>query len=894
MAYIPSTSQVIFKDYTTLAQVSRFPSQAAPAYVQDTGTSVNDSYTTCATVLVYDATSGRVYQVYRDNSTADIFYAYTTSTVWSSTVTNLDVATAPILISANSMNPARNAIGVLYVESSNGAMYWDTITLGPPPKIGTAADSVPTISDSAKISHIGTSAKATESIAVSDAATRIRSLARTASDAQLYNKPVYSQAILSEPGLVSYWRLGETAGTFADSKDSNPASVGSGAGLTRGVAGLLTGGSPSAGVQSDGTVGSNVQIPDAANLHTGSQLTVECWVKPTSLVANSANGYFLSKQYVGTNWFFQYLGSGDGRTRFYVRPATGSDSQATTSPVFSAGSTYHMVGVFDAVVNNNSIVYMNGAASTPVAVTNGSTVSTSAQPVFMFTGDPSTTAGFPGVLGDVAIYNVALTPAQITAHYNAGTTAPVTAIGDSANAVVVHSYTRSASDATTITDAATRAPQTPGRTATDTVAITDAATRATFARVRTSADAVLVSDIATPQTSHARTAADNIGAVTDVGTHAPVGSTRLGTDTFSITDAAIRATRSLARTGVDSTTISDSAQGVAVHGYVRTSTDTTTITDAATHAARAITRTSADSFTIADASTRATYARARSTADSFVLTDTASSLKVISRSASDATICADAATRTGVSLGRASLDAYAVADAATRGGYARTRTSTDTFTLSDASTVHKVLTPRTTFDAFTILDAAALTRESEARVAADSFTIADAAIRPTFTRGRTTADAWAIADSASRSITYARTASDVVLIMDIALAGGGVRYCSDAFTISDAATRAYFTLTRTALDSWSVSDSTSRDVRAIVRYALDLVSIEDEAIGIAAVLSAETLLTVTEWTNDILLLETVAPLILVESTATVNITQSDTSPMITEEVGSIDIEEETY
>jgi hypothetical protein len=86
----------------------------------------------------------------------------------------------------------------------------------------------------------------------------------------------YSSVILGTPGIVSYWRLGEASGNALDSKDSSPGTIAGG--ITRAVTGLLVNDTDKA-MQSDGVLGSFVNVPYAANMNVGAQLTLEFWCK---------------------------------------------------------------------------------------------------------------------------------------------------------------------------------------------------------------------------------------------------------------------------------------------------------------------------------------------------------------------------------------------------------------------------------------------------------------------------------------------------------------------------------------------------------------------------------------------------------------------------------------
>ena len=225
----------------------------------------------------------------------------------------------------------------------------------------------------------------------------------------------YSNDILATPGLVSYWRLGESSGSFIDSKDSNPASIPVG-GIARGMTGLLTNDADSA-VQGDGDLSSYIVVPDNANLRLAT-VTAECWAKPLALPA--IRGGLVSRWHVVDSWFLEYTSS--GRWRWYVRPSSGGDMQVDTGSAPAAlkpqtDVRHHIVGTYS--VADGARLYVNGIQVASIASTGFGAKATAGQ-VNLFAMDAATTNAFLGLIDEVAIYNAVLTPEQILDHYNSG------------------------------------------------------------------------------------------------------------------------------------------------------------------------------------------------------------------------------------------------------------------------------------------------------------------------------------------------------------------------------------------------------------------------------------------------------------------------------------------
>jgi hypothetical protein len=228
----------------------------------------------------------------------------------------------------------------------------------------------------------------------------------------------YREAILNTPGLVSYWRLGEKAGTVARDEcgRSNGTYVG---GPTLGVAGLLTGDANTA-VTFDET-DDWVSVPDAA-FRFGGDFSVSMLVTP-SASATGLNG--------GISRFYNTNGNRAWRVGFDATwGPTGqlsADGTASTakgaSSVLATGVPSHVAWVYRAA---------SGAMDFYI---NGSFVSTgTGLPTSIFTGaiqgnkigigswDVGATGInlFKGIIDEPAIWSRALAAAEVANRYRIG------------------------------------------------------------------------------------------------------------------------------------------------------------------------------------------------------------------------------------------------------------------------------------------------------------------------------------------------------------------------------------------------------------------------------------------------------------------------------------------
>jgi Concanavalin A-like lectin/glucanases superfamily len=149
-------------------------------------------------------------------------------------------------------------------------------------------------------------------------------------------------------------------------------------------------------------------------------LSIEVWVKPTAI---PTLGCFAMLGDDGVGW-----GLGIGGTSWDSSGSALSCLDAGAGWVTSLGNLPTAGVWYHVVMTRNSpitIAYINGVAST-----GGNITDASATDLFADIGRESASGGgsglrfFPGALKDVAFYDYALTPAQVLAHYYAGTLIP--------------------------------------------------------------------------------------------------------------------------------------------------------------------------------------------------------------------------------------------------------------------------------------------------------------------------------------------------------------------------------------------------------------------------------------------------------------------------------------
>jgi hypothetical protein len=220
----------------------------------------------------------------------------------------------------------------------------------------------------------------------------------------------YMSAVLETAGLISYWRLGESQGTATDSKDGNnldPHNVAR-------VTGLLAD-DPNGAMEVSGVAGSYLDTIN--NLNPGQRLTWEFWCRPTAVPARTASVISKTPPLVSGTWLISH--QADGRWNAMVRDINGvATTIGPIGPAVAAGKIQHVVMTYDSVAGQMKL-FINGVSVGSQSRTPNAAVQTAGGPSY-FGGTPNFANGFVGVIDELAYYNVALTPAQIQAHYELG------------------------------------------------------------------------------------------------------------------------------------------------------------------------------------------------------------------------------------------------------------------------------------------------------------------------------------------------------------------------------------------------------------------------------------------------------------------------------------------
>jgi hypothetical protein len=220
----------------------------------------------------------------------------------------------------------------------------------------------------------------------------------------------YKQTILQD-GPVAYWRLGELSGTTAVDVQGVASGTYTGTGIVIGKSGAIAGDND-AGASFPASL-TDVAVPNVAALNlAASACTFEFWLK-TSVTSFQAviggynsgspfNGYGVS---VGANTA--------GKLAYWSGGGNGNAWFGTLGSV--ADGNWHHAAV--TVSATQTIIYVDGSAVESITA---DLRPTSYAGVRALAARADGLTGLNGLLDEVAIYNAALAPARIAAHYQGG------------------------------------------------------------------------------------------------------------------------------------------------------------------------------------------------------------------------------------------------------------------------------------------------------------------------------------------------------------------------------------------------------------------------------------------------------------------------------------------
>ncbi len=229
----------------------------------------------------------------------------------------------------------------------------------------------------------------------------------TTSAAQTAQAETYQSVISATSNLVSYWRLGEASGTAAADVKAANAGTYNGSPVF-GAAGALVGDTDKAGTF-DG-VNDFVNVPDSASLDVVGALTEEAWIKVTA--------FDKSYQAILTKGNSAYRLQRNNATNTLDFELTGTTPLATLGAVNVNDAAWHLVTAVWSGSGTRQI-YVDGALDAQTTGVTGTTAA-NAQPLAIGQNVETGSRFWHGLIDESAIYNRALTAAEVLDHYKAG------------------------------------------------------------------------------------------------------------------------------------------------------------------------------------------------------------------------------------------------------------------------------------------------------------------------------------------------------------------------------------------------------------------------------------------------------------------------------------------
>jgi PKD repeat protein len=225
----------------------------------------------------------------------------------------------------------------------------------------------------------------------------------------------YANLVTGTAGLRGYWRLADAGTTAADASTSaNPGTYTNGP--VSAPTGLLVG-ETNAARTFDGT-------NDFVNLAPGpfgtpTRVSAEAWVRTAATKGSGGYHFLISDSSSDFNNGFTLAIDSSNRATFAVASNALVRGQATTTVTLAPNTIHHVAGTYD---GSRVRVYVDGVERANVAYSSGITWN-AARDLYLgsrVASSGQSTSYLNGTLDEPAIYTVALSAANVLAHYNAG------------------------------------------------------------------------------------------------------------------------------------------------------------------------------------------------------------------------------------------------------------------------------------------------------------------------------------------------------------------------------------------------------------------------------------------------------------------------------------------
>jgi hypothetical protein len=226
----------------------------------------------------------------------------------------------------------------------------------------------------------------------------------------------YPGAVMGD-SPVAYWRLDESSGSAMIDLYNLNNGIYSGA-VTQATTGLIFGGADASATFNSGvTINGTATVPFNASLNPNT-FTVEFWANPLTTTVGGQYVVALQDRAAPGSPRRGYAVQFDNITSYSWDFTIGTNATLFTSissppPRVKAGNLYHVVASYD---GTTARLYVNGSLVNSLATTYQPATTPVDLTIASRNGNNFTRA----VLDDVALYNYALSPAQVATHYSLG------------------------------------------------------------------------------------------------------------------------------------------------------------------------------------------------------------------------------------------------------------------------------------------------------------------------------------------------------------------------------------------------------------------------------------------------------------------------------------------
>lgn len=236
-------------------------------------------------------------------------------------------------------------------------------------------------------------------------------------------RPTNYVGAVQASGPIAYWRLDDTTTAIADST-ANARNGTATAGVLLNQPGLVPSEPSNNAIRVNGA--DRVLIPGFEKIGPGGY-TVEYWVKPNALPTGCCQNLVGDGEAGGDYFMMNYILGPQQGVVGAVRPHFGpgnSPVSLNSASALQVGNTYHIVTTWDPTkTSDNAVIYINGVADQMGTISRNVPApnTTGRNPVYIGKDNRDTTDG-NNTIDEVALYDRALSAADVAAHYAAGVT----------------------------------------------------------------------------------------------------------------------------------------------------------------------------------------------------------------------------------------------------------------------------------------------------------------------------------------------------------------------------------------------------------------------------------------------------------------------------------------